>query len=46
LAELKSAILAYFGQHNANPFLWTKSAGEILEKVAGAEQALESVHWE
>jgi hypothetical protein len=25
------------------PFVWTKSAGEILEKVARAKQALESV---
>jgi hypothetical protein len=46
LAELESAIMAYLDQHNANPkpFVWTKSAGEILEKVARATQALESVH--
>jgi transposase len=44
--ELESAIMAYLTRHNANPkpFVWTKSAGEILEKVARAKQALESVH--
>jgi transposase len=44
--ELESVIMAYLDQHNANPkpFSWTKSAGEILEKVARAKQALESVH--
>jgi hypothetical protein len=26
------------------PFVWTKSANEILEKVARAKQALESQH--
>jgi hypothetical protein len=26
------------------PFIWTKSAGEILEKVARAKQSLESQH--
>jgi transposase len=32
--------------HNADPkpFIWTKSAGQILEKVARAKQALESPH--
>jgi DDE superfamily endonuclease len=32
--------------HNANPkpFIWTKSAGEILEKVARAKQVLVSQH--
>ena len=44
--ELKSAILEYLENHNADPkpFIWTKSAGEILEKVARAKQVLESVH--
>ena len=34
----------YLEQHNANPkpFVWTASAGAILEKVARAKQALES----
>jgi transposase len=46
VAELKSAIMDYLEHHNANPkpFIWTKSAGEILEKVARAKQALESQH--
>jgi len=46
VAELEEAILTYLEQHNANPkpFIWTKSAGEILEKIAKAKQALESVH--
>ena len=46
VAELKSAIMEYLENHNANPkpFIWTKSAGEILEKVARAKQALESQH--
>jgi transposase len=46
LGELESAIMNYLDQHNAQPkpFVWTKSAGEILEKVARAKQALESQH--
>lgn len=46
VAELKSAIMRYLENHNADPkpFIWTKSAGEILEKVARARQALESQH--
>ena len=46
VAELKSAIMEYLENHNADPkpFIWTKSAGEILEKVARAKQALESQH--
>jgi transposase len=44
--ELKAAITDYLEKHNANPkpFVWTKSASEILEKVARAKQALESQH--
>jgi transposase len=44
--ELKSAIIEYLENHNANPkpFIWTKSPGQILEKVARAKQALESQH--
>jgi transposase len=44
--ELMSAIMEYLDNHNADPkpFIWTKSAGEILEKVARAKQALESQH--
>jgi len=46
VAELKSAIMEYLENHNAGPkpFVWTKSAGQILEKVAKAKQALESQH--
>ena len=46
VAELKSAIMEYLENHNADPkpFVWTKSAAEILEKVARAKQALESRH--
>jgi hypothetical protein len=46
VAELKRAIMEYLENHNADPkpFIWTKSAGEIPEKVARAKQALESQH--
>jgi len=46
VAQLEIAIMDYLAQHNASPkpFIWTKSAGEILEKVARAKQALESLH--
>ena len=46
VAELKAAIMQYLEYHNADPkpFLWTKSASQILEKVARAKQALESQH--
>ena len=46
VAELKNAIVEYLENHNADPepFIWTTSAGQILEKVARAKQALESQH--
>ena len=46
VADLPCAIMDYLDHHNADPkpFIWTKSAGEILEKVARAKQALESQH--
>jgi transposase len=46
VTELQSAIMEYLENHNADPkpFIWTKSAGEILEKVARAKQVLESQH--
>jgi transposase len=46
VAQLKSAIMDYLDHHNANPkpFIWTKSAGQILEKVARAKHVFESVH--
>jgi len=42
VAELESAIMDYLQKHNADPkpFVWTKSADEILKKVAKARQAL------
>ena len=46
VAELKDAIMQYLENHNADPkpFVWTKSANQILEKIARAKQALESQH--
>jgi hypothetical protein len=46
VTQLKDAIMEYLENHNADPkpFIWTKSAGEILEKVARAKQVLESIH--
>ena len=44
--ELKQAIMDYLDSHNdrPKPYVWTKSAAEIFEKVARAKQALESQH--
>jgi hypothetical protein len=46
VAELEAAIQEYLDLHNADPepFVWTKSAAEILETVARGRQALGSVH--
>jgi hypothetical protein len=46
VTELQTTIMEYLENHNADPkpFIWTKSAGEILEKVTRAKQALESQH--
>jgi transposase len=46
VADLKDAIMQYLENHNADPkpFVCTKSASQILEKVARAKQALESEH--
>ena len=46
VAELETAIRDYLDHHNANPtpFSWTKSAADILEKVARGRRALESQH--
>lgn len=40
--ELIASIQAYLEEHNADPspFIWTKSASDILEKVTRARQAL------
>jgi transposase len=42
VADLITAIDQYLAQHNKNPkpFVWTKSASDILEKVTRARQAL------
>jgi transposase len=46
VADLERAIMDYLDHHNAQPrpFVWTARSGDILEKVARAKQALESVH--
>jgi transposase len=46
VGELETAIMDNLDRHNAHPkpFVWTKSAAEILEKIARAKQALESQH--
>jgi transposase len=46
VAELEAAICEYLDHHNAHPipFVWTKSATDILEKVARGRRALESQH--
>jgi len=46
VAELEAAIQDYLAHHNGDPrpFVWTKSATDILDKVARGRQALESVH--
>ncbi|HWD67019.1 MAG TPA: IS630 family transposase [Caulobacteraceae bacterium] len=46
VAELEAAIHDYLEHHNADPkpFVWTKSAEQILDKVASGRQALESQH--
>mgnify|MGYP006436485983 CR=1 FL=1 len=40
--ELEAAIYEFIESHNANskPFVWTKSANDILEKVGRAREAL------
>lgn len=44
VAALEQAIHEFIEQHNANkrPFVWTKSAADILEKVGRARTALSS----
>jgi hypothetical protein len=40
VAELETAIYDYLDQHNADPkpFVWTKSATDILEKAARGDR--------
>jgi hypothetical protein len=46
VGELETAIMDNLDRHNAHPkpLVRTKSAGEILEKIARVKQALESQH--
>jgi DDE superfamily endonuclease len=46
VGELETAIMDNLDRHNAHPkpLIRTKSAAEILEKIARAKQALESQH--
>jgi transposase len=43
--ELEQAITDYIGHHNAapKPFIWTASAGDILEKVKRARKNLDTL---
>ena len=45
LDALETAIREYLDNHNAapNPFVWTKSADQILAKVERARNALEAL---
>jgi hypothetical protein len=47
VAELEQAIMDYLKNHNScpKPYVRTKSAAEIFEKVARAKQEMESLHW-
>ena len=44
--ELKQAIMDYLDKNNGQPkpYVWTKTAAEIFNKVARAKQVLESQH--
>ena len=46
VAELESAIDEYVAHHNTNPkpYIWTKSARDILQKVIRANSRLSSKH--
>jgi transposase len=45
VAQLEATILTAIEQHNANPrpFIWTKKASDILEKVTRARRSLDKV---
>lgn len=45
VAELEGAVMSYIGTHNKSPapFIWTKSANDILEKVKRGHQALDKL---
>ena len=44
--DLEEKIMEYIDVHNENPkpFVWTKSAAEILEKVERARKSLDNLH--
>lgn len=44
--DLEEKIMAYIDAHNETPkpFVWTKSAAEILEKVGRARKSLDNLH--
>lgn len=46
VAELEAAISHYLDNRNLqpNPFVWTKSATEIIAKITRGLRTLESVH--
>ncbi len=46
IVELQAAINRYIDEHNKapKPFVWTKHADGILDRVARVNQALESLH--
>lgn len=46
VADLESAIMQYIAHNNANPkpFVWTKSAGQIIEKVNRGKALLGTLH--
>lgn len=46
IVELQAAINRYIDEHNnaPKPFVWTKHADGILDRVARVNQALESLH--
>jgi len=46
VAELEAAITRYLDNRNRepNPFIWTKSAAEIISKIERGLRTFESVH--
>lgn len=46
VAELEAVVIRYLNHRNTQPkpFIWTKSAGQIIAKIEGGLRTLESVH--
>ena len=40
--DLEVAIYRYLAEHNEQPFVWTATAGKILEKVENARASLDA----